>query len=90
MSEPDTLAERVKALEGDLAAAAGELRIPAPTPGTDMARMVAANVIMRRERDEARSRLAKLASRLSARCVALERELSALRQMEDEARRTLP
>lgn len=31
----------------DLKAAAGELRIPVPTPGTEMARLLSANVILR-------------------------------------------
>lgn len=47
------LLERLKTREADLAAAAGELRVPAPNPGTDMARMLEANVLMRRERDDA-------------------------------------
>ncbi len=44
----------------DIALAAGELLIPVPVPGTDMSRVLIANVLMRRERDKAREELAEI------------------------------
>ena len=41
--------DRIAAHEADLAAAAGELLMPVPTPGTDAATLLIANVLMRRE-----------------------------------------
>jgi hypothetical protein len=41
-------------LKGDLRIAAGELRIPIPEPGTIMAQMLTARMLMRREIDELR------------------------------------
>jgi hypothetical protein len=38
---------RVKELEGDVSAAAGELMVPLPEPGTDMARVLVANSLLR-------------------------------------------
>lgn len=52
--ERDAALARVASLDADLRLAAGELRVPMTEPGTDMARLLAANVMMRRERDEAR------------------------------------
>lgn len=52
--------EQAKALKADLAAAAGELLVPIPMPGTDMARLLLANVLLRRERDELRKENARL------------------------------
>ena len=53
--------ETVEALRAELAEArrdveqaAGELIVAMPEPGTDMARVMLANAMMRRERDEAR------------------------------------
>lgn len=50
-------AQRLKAerdsLRADLSAAAGDLPVPVPVPGTDMARLLSANVLLRKERDEA-------------------------------------
>lgn len=43
----------------DIRLAAGELMILMPKPGTDMSRMMLANVAMRRERDAARQELRK-------------------------------
>ena len=58
----DSLLPRVRqvvsdrdALRADVEAAAGELRVPLPTPGTTEARLLLATVAMRRERDEART-----------------------------------
>lgn len=48
-----TRAERDRLL-ADLKAGAGELLVPCPEPGTDMARLVGANRLLRRERDAAR------------------------------------
>lgn len=44
----------------DVAKAAGELLVEMPEPGTDMARVMIANSMMRRERDEARAALTEL------------------------------
>lgn len=41
--------DRFAAHEADLAAAAGELLVPVPTPGTDAAKLLTANVLLRRE-----------------------------------------
>lgn len=43
------LAKEIEGYREDLRLAAGELAIPVPTPGTDMARLLSANVLMRRE-----------------------------------------
>ena len=55
-------ADRIAALESQLAearadvvAAAGELMVPIPEPGTDMSKVMIANALMRRERDKARA-----------------------------------
>jgi hypothetical protein len=41
--------DRLAAHEAELAAAAGELLVPVPTPGTDAAKLLTANVLLRRE-----------------------------------------
>jgi hypothetical protein len=51
-------AERDEA-RADAIAAAGELLIPIPPPGTDLARTLSANILLRRERDEAHSALTR-------------------------------
>lgn len=48
------------ALAADLKEAAGEYLVPMPEPGSDVAVMLAANNIMRRERDAFKSRLVDL------------------------------
>jgi hypothetical protein len=48
------------AARADVVAAAGELRVPMPRSGTEAARLLAANLIMRGERDAARTRLAEV------------------------------
>ncbi len=52
----------LEALRADLAAAAGELRVPISemAPGTLVAKLVSANVLLRRERDDLRSALVDL------------------------------
>lgn len=63
-------AERDKArsvanqLARDLEDAAGELAVPLPEPGTTMAKVISANLIMRRERDAARSEVERLRAQL--------------------------
>jgi hypothetical protein len=47
------------AARADVVAAAGELLVPLPQPGTDGSRIMLANVAMRRERDIARKELAE-------------------------------
>lgn len=51
----------------DVRLASGELLIPIPEPGTETARLLRANVLMRRERDEARAQV-KGAKEAKARC----------------------
>lgn len=53
------LIRQLKAAREDVVAAAGELRMPIPAPGTDAARLLVANRVMARERDEARTSLAE-------------------------------
>lgn len=53
------------AARNDLVMAAGELMVPVPEPGSDMARSMAANVLMRAERDKWRDMADALVSRLS-------------------------
>lgn len=48
----------------DVVMASGELMIPMPKPGSDIARLLAANSIMRRQRDEAREQRDRLAELL--------------------------
>lgn len=43
--------QRAEALEANMRVAAGELLIPFPTPGTEMAILLSANVLLRHERD---------------------------------------
>lgn len=43
------LLDELKKYREDLLAAAGELAIPAPEPGTDMARLLMANILLRRD-----------------------------------------
>ena len=51
----DFMAEaEIQAMRADIEAASGELRVPMPEPGTDMARVMVANAIMRDQRDEAK------------------------------------
>lgn len=47
----------------DLADAAGELPIPVPMPGTDGAKLIRANALLRAERDAALAKLAILAAK---------------------------
>jgi hypothetical protein len=65
----------VRTLNADIAAAAGELLVPIPTPGSDAARLLRANIILRQERDEARAE--RRAARLDR--DAAEEKLAALR-----------
>jgi len=48
------LDEKLREARADVVAAAGELLLPVPEPGTNMAKALAAITIMRRERDTAR------------------------------------
>lgn len=52
----ERLARERDAARADVIAAAGELLVPIPEPGSVLARLLSANAIMRRERDEARAR----------------------------------
>ncbi len=73
--ERDAALATVRTLNADIAAAAGELRVPIPTPGSDAARLLRANIILRQERDEARAE--RRAARLDR--DAAEEKLAALR-----------
>lgn len=64
--ERDTLTARVAELEGDLEAAAGELMVDIPKPGTDEAKMLSGNVILRGERDRLNSQVDDLKAELAA------------------------
>ena len=48
------------ALKADIAIAAGELRVPIPAPGTDMARSMSANVILRHRNADLLARVKRL------------------------------
>lgn len=69
---------RVELLESDLEAAAKDLPIPMPEPGTDMARLLSANVLLRRqnsiERGEAASEVDRLRKAIGAIRDALHQE----------------
>lgn len=56
-------AEAAHSLESDVRDAAGELLVPMPEPGTDAAKMLLANRMLARERDEARALLRDLNKR---------------------------
>lgn len=62
--ERDAALARVKELEADLRAAAGELLVEIPEPGTDAAKMLAANSIMRRDRSGFQDRVKELEAAL--------------------------
>ncbi len=66
--------------EADLAAAAGELLLPIPEPGTDMARLMSANRLLRSELDQARldARRARQHADSLGEAVAAFRNLSAI------------
>jgi hypothetical protein len=49
----DRLRGDARTLREDLEHAAGECLVPVPEPGSDMSRVLLANVLMRRERDAA-------------------------------------
>jgi len=53
----DALRTRLAQMETDIRDAAGELRVEMPEPGTPMAKLLSANVLMRRERDGLRAAL---------------------------------
>jgi len=61
----EELRARVEVLEGDVVAAAGELLVPMPSPGTEMARVLRANVLLRHERDQLQRRVADLTTALA-------------------------
>jgi hypothetical protein len=56
----DRIQTELDVLAEDLRQAAGDLPIALPEPGTDAARLVLANRIMRRERDEAQAEVGRL------------------------------
>ena len=84
-------AHRVRATierhEADIAAAAGELLVPIPVPGTVTARLLRANILLRRERDDAaRAQQADFDS-LYADYVARSEAIDTLsRERDDDAR----
>lgn len=80
-------AERAEALlkqrEADAAAAAGECLVPVPEPGTDMARLLSANRLLKAENAHER----EAADRNLKRAETAERERDEARRERDEARR---
>jgi len=65
------LVERVAEHENDLAEAAGALMVPMPEPGTDMARVMKANALIRGERDGANKRTTELEGKIKRQREAL-------------------
>lgn len=55
--EAEAALVKIAVMEGDLVIASGELMVDVPAPGTDMARVMTANAMMRRERNEARDKV---------------------------------
>jgi hypothetical protein len=53
----DDVKRELATMRADIEAAAGELLVDIPEPGTDAARMMSANVLMRRELEDVRHRL---------------------------------
>jgi hypothetical protein len=53
--ERDGLRAEVEQAREDMRIGAGECRVPLPEPGTDMARLLSANVLLRAERDALRA-----------------------------------
>ena len=76
--EIDCALEEYAALRADLKAAASDLPIPMPEPGTEMARLLSANVLLRRqnsiERGEAASEVDRLRKAIGAIRDALHQE----------------
>lgn len=62
--EIDRLERELSEAREDVVMASGELMIPMPKSGSDIARLLAANSIMRRQRDEAREQRDRLAELL--------------------------
>lgn len=79
MTERDAARAKLAAALNDTADAAGELLVPIPEPGTMVAKLLAANAIMRRERDDARATAREKARDEAAavtRCENAERRLA--------------
>lgn len=66
----EDMAAELATHRADAEAAAGELLVPIPTPGTIPAQLLRANSIMRRQRDEARADAANLTRELTVPCGA--------------------
>lgn len=55
--ECDALREQLEAMQKDMEEAAGELPMPIPEPGTDMAKLMSANILLRRENERLRHQI---------------------------------
>jgi HAMP domain-containing protein len=64
--ERDGMGEDLKIHTQDLQDAAGELMVSLPKPGTEAAKMLRANRLIRKERDEALREVGELQSQLNA------------------------
>lgn len=69
--------ERCAEVEADMRTAAGELLVPMPSPGTHMARLLSANVLMRRELADLRTLGASIHKAVAAALEARAKELDA-------------
>lgn len=83
--------ELLQAHHKDLADAAGELMVPMPEPGTTMAKLLRANRLMRKERDDARAAIERVCEVFSCEAsdvveVAREREADAMEPAHGVAR----
>ena len=76
------LLAKLNAREEDLRLAAGELRVPMPEAGTDMARLLSAKVLLRHQRDEARATCAELVTDSNA--ITLAETVVRLQRQRDE------
>jgi hypothetical protein len=55
LAEREGMKAEIEALREDLRLAAGELLVPIPEPGSDMSRLLSANVLLRRENERLRA-----------------------------------
>lgn len=65
----DTRLARLEQLERDFKDAAGDLPVPLPEPGTDMAKLVAANALLRREKERVRNDVEKARRMVAAQVI---------------------
>lgn len=72
----DKMNEWARVHMGDMERAAGELRVPMPEPGTDMARVLSANSILRQRCERYRHAVIE--------CIEAMRQLHALPQVQND------